>query len=217
MSATLVALPDNWLCEPGRNPYNLLPPPDTFRRELAAYDPDAVIFPSVQHYGYWLTRRRKLTAGITTVLNLTKDSATMARYGLIPVTLFGGHITWGPSVLQWLADRDTWRHGGAEKAADALDEQDREHERAMQRWLDGENEARAKSMYRTYKRRNGESIVLNDTTRGFAPIRRGALTESAVRRNTRTGSAPVPPTAGPVVLPGGWAQTASGLVTPPTS
>jgi len=221
-TVTALALPNNWLCEPGRNPFNLLPPPDSFRRELAVYDPDIVIFPSAQHYGYWITRRRKLTAGISTVLDLTRDSAIMARYGLVPVTMFGGHISWGPQVLQWFADRDTWRHGGADAAADTLDEQDRQQERATQRRIDGENEARAKSMYRTYKRRNGESVVLSDAGRGYTPIRRGAVTESAVRRtHNRTypgpGSAPVPPTAASVVLPGGWAESASGLVTPPTS
>jgi hypothetical protein len=219
MGVALAAIPANWLCEPGRNPFNLQPPPETFRRELAAYDPDIVIFPSAQRFGYWLTRRRRLTKGIQTVLNLTKDSAVMARNDLIPVTLFGGHITWGANVLQWLADRDVWRHGGADRAADIADEQDKQADAAYNRWRDGENTARAKSMYRTYKRRVGESIVVGDTARGYTPIKRGARTESDVRRDLTlsTGSAPVPPTAPSVVLPGGWGQTASGLVTPPTT
>jgi hypothetical protein len=193
----------NWLCEPGRNPYNLLPPPESFLRELAVFDDALVIMPSVREFGYWLLRRRKLTAGISTVLSLDKDSAVMVRHGLIPVTLFGGHITWGPQVLQWLRDRDTWHVGGGAKAADIYDEQDRASERQIQREIDSENDARARSAWRTVSYRNGSRVSRADVNRGRGPL----------RTRKRTGSAPVPPT---VQTPPGWGESASGLVTPPT-
>jgi hypothetical protein len=194
----------NWLCEPGRNPFNLQPPPESFLRELAVFDADLVIMPSTRDYGYWLLRRRKLTKGISTVLNLNTDSALMARHGLIPVTLFGGHVTWGPQVLQWLRDRDTWHVGGGEKAANIYEEQDRAAEAAIQRQIDSENDARARSMWRTYTTRNGSRVSLADKNRGRGPI----------NTRKRTGSAPVPPAV--VAPPPGWRESASGLITPPT-
>lgn len=193
--------PSNWLCEPGRNPFNLLAPPASFLRELAIYDADLVIAPSTREYGYWLLRKRRKTKGITTVLDMDKDTALMARHGLIPVTVFGGSVTWGPQVLQWLADRDTWRHGGAEKAADILEEHERHAEKTLQKDLDSENVARARSMWRTYHTRAGSRLSLNDINRG-----RGKRIARSISQ--RTGSAPVPPT--------GWNVPPSGLITPPT-
>jgi len=193
----------NWLCEPGRNPYNLLAPPESFLRELAVFDSALVIMPSVREFGYWLLRRRKLTAGISTVVSLDKDSATMARHGLIPVTLFGGSITWGPQVLQWLRDRDTWHVGGGTAAAEIYEEQDRATERQVQRGIDSENDARARSAWRTFNTRQGSRVSLADVNRGRGPL----------RTRKRTGSAPVPPT---VLAPPGWSESTSGLVTPPT-
>lgn len=162
------------------------------------FDPDLVIMPHTKQFGYWLLRRRKLTKGISTVLTLNSDTSVMARYGLIPVTCFGGNITWGPSVLQWLRDRDTWHVGGGDKAADIYDEQDRANEQRIQRQIDSENEARARSMWRTYTTRSGSRVSRADVNRGRGPI----------RTNKRTGSAPVPPT--------GWQTSPSGLITPPT-
>lgn len=206
-----VKAPSNWLCEPGRNPFNLQPPPESFLRELAVFDPDIVIFPSATEYGYWLTRRRRHTAGISTVLNTDKDSAIMARHGLIPVACFGGHLTWGSHVLQWLSDRDLWKHGGAKKAVEGIEERENALEVAAQKALTAENQARARSMWRTYHTRAGSRLSLNDINRGRKGISRTSRTLFSRPYNSspsRTGSAPVPPT--------GWTSQSSGLLTPPT-
>ena len=204
----------NWFVEPGRNPFNLLPPPASFLRELAAFDADLVIFPSAQTFGYWITRRRKASAGITTVMDNGKDSGVMARHGLIPVTVFGGSVTWGAQVLQWFKDRDTWAVGGWKNAADIYEEQDKDADKAYLRWREGENDARGRSMYRTYKRRNGESVALSDVHRGQGQIRSKRRVPTTPR--VGIGSAPVPPTSAMPVTPSGWQESSSGLVTPPT-
>jgi hypothetical protein len=210
--ATRATLPafGNWLTGTA-NPYGLLAPPQSFLRELAVFDPDAVIVPSAQHFGYWLTRKRRRTAGIMTVAKLGKDSQTFANHDLIPVTMWGGSITWGAAVFQWLRDHDTWAAGGADAASKLLEAQDEAAEKAQRRTLRDENIARARSMYRTYKRRSGESVALSDLGRGRGGSGRSKRTVTVPPR-TNTGQGAQTPT------PAGWSSSASGsgIITPPS-
>lgn len=185
------------------NPFDLREPPKWWLQELASIDPQLVVYPSQESYHYRFARRATRGPGLLKALSWGTDSAVCVDHKLVPVTSFGGGLTFSAHIFQWLADRDTWRHGGAKKSADILDAQDADKEKAVNRAFDSENTARARSMYRTYKTRVGERVSLSDTNRGRGPAKRKATTQS-----TRTGSAPVPPT--------GWDATRSGIVTPPT-
>lgn len=185
------------------NPFDLREPPKWFLQELAAFDPHLVIYPSQEDYYYRIARRATRGPGLLKALSWGTDSAVCVDHKLVPVTSFGGNLTFSAHIFQYFADRDTWRHGGAKKSADLLDEQDKAAVAATNKEFDSENTARARSMYRTYKTRVGERISLADTNRGRGPANRKATTQS-----TRTGTAPVPPT--------GWNSTPSGIVTPPS-
>lgn len=201
--------PANWLSKLP-NPFGLRVPPTWWLQELAAYDSELVVFPSQQSFHYRLCRRACRTQGIISALIPGSDSAICVNEKIIPVTSIGGDAAFGSWIIQWLSDRDVWKHGGAEAANRLLDEQEATDKAADKRWRDGENTARARSSYRTYTRRAGLSVSLNDVHRGKRS-RRATTTPL----HARPGSAPVPPTAA-TPPPMGWGESASGLVTPPT-
>lgn len=183
------------------NPFGLRVPPEWFLQELAAFDDQLVLYPSQEAYFYRLTRRRRLSPGLSPALSWGKDSAVCVTEGLIPVTSFGGNITFSAHIFQWLRDRDQWQFRDPGQIADRLDEFDRQHERQTTTDMDAENTARARSMYHTYKTRVGERVSLNDVNRGRQHLGKRS------RIKATTGPAPVPPT--------GWNVSPSGLVTPP--
>lgn len=193
----------NWLSRVP-NPFNLRVPPASFLTELAAFDADLVLYPSQQEWCYRLARRARLSGGLQHSMEFGPDSKVCVQHKLVPVTTFGGGITFGAQVFQFLADRDTWRFGGAKAVNQILDQQDAHQAQTQRRDRDSENVARARSMYRTYKRRVGERVVLND-------VHRGRGIPKAARPRTHN-SGPMPPTA----TPAGWQSSASGLVLPPT-
>ncbi len=197
--------PRNWL---GRvpNPFNVLMPPPSFLASLAVFDADAVIFPSSKNFGYWFCRRRTRTAGIMTTAALNADTTVMAQHNLVAVCFWGGSITWGPAVLQWLRDRDQWAFKNADEVHQTFLDEDARQDAAYKRWREGENDARAHSMYATLKTRSGERVHLGDANRGRGPIKPKARVSTSTAPAL---AAPVPPT------PGGWSATGSGIVIPP--
>lgn len=202
-----VKTPANWLAKVA-NPFGLRVPPLWWLQELYVFDPDLVLFPSQQSFHYRLCRKARRSHGILSALSNGTDAAVCVAEKLVPVTSLGGTVAFNASIMQWLVDRDTWRHGGAKEANRILDEQEQAAEASKLRDRDAENDARAHSSYRTYVRRVGASVALSDINRG-----RGRMSRS--RPITRTGSAPVPPTVS-APAPSGWGSSASGLVTPPT-
>lgn len=198
----------NWLGGVA-NPFALPVPPAGFLRELAAFDPDLVLYPSQQEFFYRLARRAHRTGGLMSALSSGTDAAVCVQHRLVPVTSIRGDAHFGPAILQWLRDRDTWAFGGAKKVNAILEAQDKHQARTRQRDRDSENDARARSMWRTYARRTGQSVALNDVHRGRGQQR----SKHDVRNRTpRPHSAPAPLTP----APSGWTASGSGLVLPPT-
>ena len=192
--------PTNWLAT--RNPFDLQRPPKWFLRELAAYDDQLVIFPSLTAYHYRLTRRKNRSPGITAAISWNHDSAVCVEQGLIPVTSFRGDIVFGPQIFQWLREHDQWKLGGVDGVERRMQEIDAHNETQIQRSLDSDNDARAHSMWETYQRRVGARVNKHDPNRGRVGRPKNP------NRVTVAGSAPVPPA--------GWKESPSGLITPPT-
>jgi hypothetical protein len=195
----------NWLATVP-NPFNLPTPSAGFLQDMAAFDPDLVLYPSQQEFFYRLARRATFGPGLLSALSTGTDSAVCVEHKLVPVTSIKGDAHFGPHILQWLADRDTWRHGGAKAVNRLLDERDADADKQARRERDSENTVRARSMWRTFARRTGQSVALSDVHRGRGQIR------SKHRVTPRTHSGQTPPTA----TPAGWQPSASGLVVPPT-
>lgn len=199
-----VKTPANWL-DKVANPFGLATPPLWWLQELYAFDCDLVLFPSQQSFHYRLCRKARRSQGILSALSTGTDAAICVNERLVPVTSLGGNVAFNSSIMQFLADCDTARHGGWQEYHRKLEAQEADAAKIQRKDREAENDARAHSSYRTYARRAGHSVALSDINRGRGRVSR------AVR--SRTGSAPVPPT---VTTPAGWGTSTSGLVTPPT-
>ena len=163
----------NWI--PDENPHSLEPPPSWFLDELWTFDSQLVIMPTCDRVPiYRLTRRTKNTAGFKFMATLLKglpmapDTRMMARHATVPVASLPHDVTWGPRILFELAERDTWRVGSGEKAADILDAQDKARKEAIDRKIDDELTQRVEASYDSYRYRTGQRLSL---TRPSAPIR----------------------------------------------
>jgi hypothetical protein len=145
---------------PTPNPFNLATPPDWFLDELAAYDEDARIFASETDGVYRIGRKAKHGPAMMGLLN-HPDAKTMRRHGLVPSTSVLPTNVAGQDwakVLIGLMERDTWGAGGADAAADTLDEWDRQEEERLKRDFEAENDARAGDCYRLIKNLAGERL-----------------------------------------------------------
>lgn len=112
----------NYLAVP--NPFHLAPPPMWFLRDMAVLDPDLVLFPSQEEAVYRLARRvRRMPPAAAVSFALLRhrpDTRIYVTHRLVPVTtILSG--CWSPQMLLDLAERDIWRVGGADRAADILD------------------------------------------------------------------------------------------------
>lgn len=108
------------------NPFGLVRPPDWFLAELAAYDPLLVMFASIEEGVYRLARRVRFTPGLLNVLRSHPDTKLFVQHRLVPVRSVVPPrlgLDWS-RVIPDLAMFDIDRVGGAEKAADRLDQFD---------------------------------------------------------------------------------------------
>lgn len=166
----------NWIRD--RNPFGLSKPPEWFLRQLALFDDQLVIVPSRMEYVYRLARRRTLTALVPNqrlqpdLDTSNADFALMATYKLVPVTTILPTATWGESIFRWLRERDIWAHGGAAKAADLLDAQDKARRDQQQAKMLDELDQLHSSTYFAYKRRIGETVFVNESRTPAPPARR---------------------------------------------
>lgn len=110
----------NWIADTNR--WNLPQPPDFFLTGLHSYDDQLVIIPSRNRRQYLLTRRARLTAGLTDVAmheNKHPDTNMCYHYGVIPIAPLasraGKEIEFTQQNLQSLLDtlkeRDAWAKG----------------------------------------------------------------------------------------------------------
>ena len=134
----------NWVTDINR--WSLAQPPDWFLTGLYSYDDQLVVIPSRYRRQYLLTRRRKLTAGLTDVAMLDNkhpDTNMCYGYHVLPiaplVTRSGANVEFTQenlkSLLDTLKERDAWAAGGGPlqrdpyKVANAVDLFDEEQER----------------------------------------------------------------------------------------
>ena len=142
-------------------------PPAWFLQAIHDYDAELVLFPSrYKPYAYVIARRSRLgRQGLTQnaiVETITQpDTIMVMQHGCVPICLMYKH---GPQwkvegVLASLRARDLWRQGGADKVADALEQEedrtveDRRQAKREELWhLSGD-------AWRSYQARTGQSVA----------------------------------------------------------
>lgn len=142
-------------------------PPFYFLQRIFDYDNQLVLFPSWSvPFAYVIARRRRLTAGLTdkaledTISN--PDTKAALHHGLVPVTLmYRTGESWNADpVIRSLMSRDVWRHGGAEKVADALDAADDKKQKKLKADIRDDMWNRSGDAWRSYKARTGQQVSL---------------------------------------------------------
>lgn len=157
----------NWIVGP--NPFGLAAPPEYFLTDMAAFDPDLVIFPSAEQASYRLCRRVRRGMPLSVVGKMRHqlggvvdrfDHKILVKMKLVPVISLLPHPQWGPKILSDLADADLWRHGGADGATDTLDQRDDDARAKIDTDIADEAMARGHSAWSAYKWNSGQRIDL---------------------------------------------------------
>lgn len=159
----------NWIADTNR--FGLAKPPDWWLQRLNDFDDQLVVIPSRQEAVYRVARRRQHSPGIGTLalIDNQRDTAMLARYGLVPVTTMIRYSgAWDiDSMLQKLRDRDTWALSGGPgsgrtaqergaRVADAIEAHEaslEQKERARQR---EDLDYRSRDAWRSYQARTGQ-------------------------------------------------------------
>jgi hypothetical protein len=176
------------------SPFDLPAPSEEWCRVLEQYDPDLRIFRSVKHPVYRLARVAKNSAGLTAAFfdkipNLNPDTATCIRHGIVavPLTLHTAAIQGAPQlIVDRLQRRDVWRHGGWERVADILDEQDRTRENQVAAERQDSLRVRSRAMRTGFQYRTGARVSLVSPVRARVPDRPAAV-ESVAAADPTTG------------------------------
>lgn len=142
-------------------------PPAYVLQQLYDFDNMLVLLPSrFVPYAYVLGRRRQFSAGLGDKAledTITQPDTKMCmQYGLVPVSLI---YKLGPEwtidrVIESLRRRDVWAVGGAEKAADLLDEADATRERKIKQGIRDDFWNRSGDAWRSYQARTGQRTKL---------------------------------------------------------
>jgi len=111
------------------NPFSISPPPAWFLAQLRAFDPDLVLFASVESPCYQVAKRLHYTRHCRPSKRYP-DTMIFAIHNLHPVgRLLPPPLTiWGPQVIADLRSMSVSEVGGGDKAADRLDAFDLEEE-----------------------------------------------------------------------------------------
>lgn len=142
-------------------------PPEYFLQRLYDYDALLVMFPSVARPGFYVVaRRRERTQGISEKAVLpgvtNPDTLTCVKMGWIPVcAIVQTGVSWNPDqIIARLRARDLWAHGGADKVADMLEEQETADVAAQKKATRDDLWNRSGEGWRTYQARTGASSIL---------------------------------------------------------
>lgn len=138
-------------------------PPEHWLQRLHDFDDKLVVFPSQKTpFAYVLARRRHLTAGMgDKAIEDTIDQPDTKRClanGLVPVTMiFRTGVTWSiDNIIASLKARDIWAHGGADKAADALDAADARKQKQTKDAIRDDIDHRSRDAWKSYQARTGQ-------------------------------------------------------------
>lgn len=161
------------------NPFNLVGPPDWFLDQLAAYDPELVIFPSQEEGVYRIARKHQgKTPRIFTFLEDRPDTKVYVANNLVPVTsvLPPPLVQWGPVIINDLAERDIQRVGGWQAAARLLEDREDTQERRLDKTIRDDADSLAGFAWKAMQWRTGQTIDLGgrkaEGARSRTPTRR---------------------------------------------
>ncbi len=140
-------------------------PPAHFLAALHDFDDKLVLMPSRQQpFLYQLARRRTLTKGLKYMPvddQTPPDTLMCMENDCIPVCLMFQHGTsWNPEpVLAKLRARDMWAHGGADKVADLLEQQEEAEKAQTKAAIRADLWDRSGDGWRTYQTRTGQRVL----------------------------------------------------------
>jgi hypothetical protein len=176
---------------------NMEVPPEFWLQRLYDFDSALVVFPSrYRPAAYVLARRQHFSAGMRDeALEKTvtqPDTKLCLERHLVPVTLiFRTGVTWTiDNIIAQLKARDVWAHGGYEKVANLLDDQDVIAEAAKATAVKDDMWARSGDAWKSYQARTGQSTIRHNDTRTAQP-RKGRRIYSNSPSGSTAGSGPV--------------------------
>lgn len=150
-------------------------PPAFFLQSLYDYDSMLVVLPSrTKPAAYVIARRKQFGPGLTQDaidMYTQPDTKMCIQHGCVPVCLmFKTGPTWNvDTVLQSLKARDIWAHGGADKVADMLEQQENDAKAATLAEASADVWNRSGDAWRSYQARTGQSTIRHNDTRTAQP------------------------------------------------
>jgi len=146
------------------NPFGLELPPKWWLDQLDVFDNQLVIFPSQKDPVFRLGRKSRLSAGIEPSdvpgIENHPDTVVMRNNGLVPVTTVVPGAIWDTRVFTALAERDTWRMGGAEGTVQKLEAVEAREKQALDTTQADELATRGSDAYAAYKYRTGQRVSM---------------------------------------------------------
>lgn len=141
-------------------------PPPYFLQRFHDFDNMLVLLPSRKvPFAYVVARRRQFAVGLSDKAIADTidqpDTKMCLKYGVVPVCLM---YKTGPSwnidpLLRSLAARDMWAHGGPDKVADMLEEQEAAAKEKIRKDIRDDIYNRSGDAWRSYKARTGQSTI----------------------------------------------------------
>ena len=170
-------------------------PPAYFLQRIWDQDAMLVVLPSRRvPFAYVIARRKQWGPGLTEKAiegqYTNPDTKMCVLHGCVPVCLM--HKTgggWNPDpIIRSLRDRDMWAHGGPDKVADMLEEQEateKEHTRQQTR---DDLYNRSGDAWRSYQHRTGQSTIRSKATQAATPRKGRRIYSNSPSGSTPTGS-----------------------------
>jgi hypothetical protein len=164
-------------------------PPAWFLQAIYDYDSELVLFPSRNKpFAYVIARRLRHTRWTLKEIDVMTqpDTKLCMEHNLTPVCLMFKHgPVWDVTiVLAKLRARDLWAHGGAEKVADLLEQQEADEKAKVRADIRDDMWNRSGDGWRSYQARTGQRVS-NPGLPG--PSRPGAANETSSSSRTDTG------------------------------
>lgn len=151
------------------NPFQLLPPPAGWLREMELFDDRLVLFPSQRGMTFILARRAVKSKGESPHdvkgLSQNPDTLIMAANRLVRVCEILPGVIWDMRVFQKLAAHDIQRQGGPTEVANKLEEMDRVRRDTLQKDQNDAVTERARDGYKAYQYKVGGRISLTPTSK----------------------------------------------------
>jgi len=116
-------------------------------------------------FAYVVARRRQHSVGLTDKAlegTITQPDTKMCLlHGLVPVCLmYKSGNSWNPDpLIRTLMARDLWAHGGADKTADLLEEQEAAAKAKIQKDIRDDLWNRSGDAWRSYQHRTGQTSI----------------------------------------------------------